>query len=134
MIPKMLFLTVFILNSCASQKLNPTLKTSDWEVILIDGKKILSNHPTISFIEKGRQIGGYGGCNYFGGRYEVNGENISFSKMTSTLMACIGDDLEDRFFSALDKVKKYRVKEDKLQFLDERKTVVMLLKVVVNKD
>lgn len=47
MMPKMLFLTVFILNSCASQKLNPTLKTSDWEVILIDGKKILSNHPTI---------------------------------------------------------------------------------------
>ena len=35
MMPKMLFLTVFILNSCASQKLNPTLKTSDWEVILI---------------------------------------------------------------------------------------------------
>ena len=134
MMPKMLFLTVFILNSCASQKLNPTLKTSDWEVILIDGKKILSNHPTISFIEKGRQIGGYGGCTYFCGRYEVNGENLSFSKMTSTLMACIGYDLEDRFFSALYKVKKYRVTEDKLQFLDERKTVVMLLKVVVNKD
>ena len=49
-------------------------------------------------------------------------------------MACIGYDLEDRFFSALYKVKKYRVTEDKLQFLDERKTVVMLLKVVVNKD
>ena len=58
MMPKMLFLTVFILNSCASQKLNPTLKTSDWEVILIDGKKILSNHPTISFIEKGPNPGG----------------------------------------------------------------------------
>jgi heat shock protein HslJ len=33
-------------------------------------------------------VGGNGGCNSLGGTYEVDGNQITFSDITSTLMAC----------------------------------------------
>ena len=36
----------------------------------------------------GGSVGGSGGCNSLGGVYEVNGNQITFSEITSTLMAC----------------------------------------------
>jgi len=42
---------------------------------------------TLTFGDDGI-VGGSGGCNSLGGIYEVNGSQITFSEITSTLMAC----------------------------------------------
>jgi heat shock protein HslJ len=39
---------------------------------------------------KDGQVGGNVGCNGFGGKYEVEGEAITFSEVVSTLMFCEG--------------------------------------------
>ena len=42
---------------------------------------------TLTFGEDGT-VGGSGGCNSLGGEYEVTANTITFSDLTSTLMAC----------------------------------------------
>jgi heat shock protein HslJ len=42
---------------------------------------------TLTFGEDGI-VSGSGGCNSLGGEYEVNNQTITFSNVTSTLMAC----------------------------------------------
>ena len=37
----------------------------------------------------GGQVGGSGGCNSFGGKYQVQGNTLSISQIVSTMMACV---------------------------------------------
>ena len=125
---KIFILSILVLNSCASQKPNNipqkaasdlTAIDGDWEVISIHGQKDFSQKPNMSISQKDQQVGGNSGCNNYGGKFSIEGNNISFGQMMSTMMACIGDHTEDRFFSALDQVKSYSFKDDKLQLIDK---------------
>ena len=134
MTSKLLILFVFFLNSCANQKQLQSHKTNsdkdiaiegNWEVTSIYGKSTLTKRPTLIFNKN--HFSGNSGCNNYSGVYTIGEENISFGKMTSTMMVCFDNDIVNRFFSALDKVKKYRLKNDQLQFLDEKKNVLISL-------
>jgi len=64
---------------------------------------------TLSFGANG--IGGSGGCNVYGGSYRIEGENISFSNIFSTLIACEPEEIakqEQAYFQALRKATRYR--------------------------
>src|SRR4030065_2548249 len=50
---------------------------------------------TMEFAEKG-QIGGTGGCNSYGGEYEVQGKTLTIKVISSTLMACTDDQVMDQ--------------------------------------
>jgi len=99
----------------------------DWEVISIHGQKDFSQKPNMSFSQKDQQVGGNSGCNNYGGKFSIKGNDISFGQMMSTMMACIGDNTEDRFFSALDQVKSYSFKNGKLQLIDKNQNIVLEL-------
>lgn len=63
------------------------------------------------------QTGGEGGCNIFGGTYEVQGSQISFSQMFSTLRACTDDAVnqqETRYLQALQNATEYELSGDSL--------------------
>lgn len=67
------------------------------------------------------QAGGFGSCNSYGGTYQVDGNNISFGEITSTLVACANDDLtqqEQRYFEALEAASSYELDGDQLRLLD----------------
>lgn len=127
MISKIFVLSILVLNSCGSQKHNNPLKTSTWEVISIQGKSDFLKTPTMLFSEKNHRVDGSSGCNNYSGEFTINGKNISFSRIKSTMMACFDDDTEHRFLSAIGNVTSYRFEDDKLQLLDKRKNVVMVL-------
>ena len=99
----------------------------DWEVISIHGQKDFSQKLNMSFSQKDQQVGGNSGCNNYGGKFSIKGNDISFGQMMSTMMACIGDNTEDRFFSALDQVKSYSFKNGKLQLIDKNQNIVLEL-------
>lgn len=136
MMSKIFILSILVLNSCASQKPNNISKKEaldsisidgDWEVISIHGQKDFSQKPNMSFSQKDQHVGGNSGCNNYGGEFSIKGSDISFGQMTSTMMACIGDNTEDRFFSALDQVKSYSIKDGKLQLIDKNQNIVLEL-------
>lgn len=68
------------------------------------------------------QVDGNAGCNNYGGEYTIKDENILFNKVMSTMMICFDDDIENRFFSALSKVKKFKLNVDQIQLFDDKKT------------
>jgi putative lipoprotein len=72
---------------------------------------------TITLMLAGGQAGGSGGCNSYGGTYQVDGNSITFGEMTRTEMACLEEGVteqEQRFFEALETASEYRVEGDQL--------------------
>ena len=61
-------------------------------------------------------VTGNSGCNGFGGAYEVDGDQITFSELVSTLMACTGPIMEQEgaVFQVLNGTADYRIDGDTL--------------------
>lgn len=60
-------------------------------------------------------VKGHGGCNGFGGNYELKpGDRIKFSKIVSTMMACDNTETENRFFKVLETADNYNLVNDTL--------------------
>jgi len=59
------------------------------------------------------------------GKYELDGDRLSFPGMAATRMACKeGMETERAFLNALNKVKAWRITGQKLELLDEEGHVV----------
>jgi heat shock protein HslJ len=72
---------------------------------------------TLEFGEGG-QAGGTGGCNSYGTTYEVNGNQITFGDITSTLILCEAAgvmDQEGSYFQALQAASQFELANDRLQ-------------------
>ena len=90
------------------------LAGADWVLSGASG----SQAPYLRF--EGGRVGGLGGCNRFGGRYELKGEALSFSPLMSTRMACRPDIMkaEQGFFDMLGEVKEMKLAGDTLELMD----------------
>jgi heat shock protein HslJ len=72
-----------------------------------------------------RRAGGSGGCNRFGGSYELNGDRLSLGPMAATMMACAeGTGTEKAFLEALGRVSGWRITGQQLELLDAAGKVV----------
>jgi heat shock protein HslJ len=71
---------------------------------------------TLSFDMAGN-AGGNGGCNAYGTEYEVQGNQLSFGEIVSTLRACVDDrvmDQEAGFLAALGSADSFELGEERL--------------------
>lgn len=77
--------------------------------------------PRAAFLrfEAGR-VGGLGGCNRFGARYDLVGDRLTFSPPMATRMACAPDLMkaEQAFFEMLSRVRRLAIAGDTLSLLD----------------
>ncbi len=81
------------------------------EIPVVEGSSI-----TLEFKEN-NQVGGNGGCNSYGGKYEMQDDNLSFKDITSTLMACADEQVtqqEQQYFQALQTATRFEITEDNL--------------------
>lgn len=80
------------------------------------------------FYSQTHRVRGSGGCNRVTGSYQVNGDQLTFSQMAGTMMACIaGMDREEAFLLALGRVSQWKIKGQYLDLLDADGNVVAKL-------
>ena len=107
-----------ILSACASRQTAPL--TGTWKLTAYGPKEtptpaVSGAEATLTFDRKGN-VTGNGGCNSLGGKYSVDGDQITFTDITSTLMAC--DDArmaqESAETQVLSGTAKYEIKDNTL--------------------
>jgi heat shock protein HslJ len=76
---------------------------------------------------KDGQVGGKAACNTYNGPYEVDGDQISFELMMSTMMACPPPimDQEMGYLAALEMAATFEVKDETLTMFDADGEVVL---------
>jgi heat shock protein HslJ len=97
------------------------LTNSQWKLVsfgesgaetpVVEGPSI-----TLEFEEEG-QVGGSGGCNSYGAKYEMQGNTLTVQEITSTLMACKDEQVmeqEQQYFQALQSAASFEITGDAL--------------------
>ncbi len=107
------------------------LEYNTWELSSIPGFEIesnLSKKVTILFTDSTKRVSGNGGCNGYGGTYEMNGSKLKFGPLMATKMACTpGMKTEDKYMSALRETDNFEISGNKLM-LKKGSTVLAELK------
>jgi len=90
-----------------------------WKLVELHGQPVpaLEREPHFVLRTEGRRVEGFGGCNSFGGSYEIDEKisRIRFGQIVSTLMACpSGMEVEGAFIEVLRNVDNYSVNGDEL--------------------
>lgn len=112
------------------------LTNTYWKLLSIDGEPIVmaaqqTKEAFLQMVEDNGAIKGFGGCNYFSGRYNVEGHSLSFSPLASTRKACIyGMEDEAKFLQILDQTAYYSIHKEDLTLLNERKKPIARLQAV----
>ena len=83
-----------------------------------DMKAVLADtEVTATFNSADKRVTGSGGCNGYGGSYELSGNKLSIPEpLISTMMSCgeEKDQQEQHFLMALQSAESYRIKDGKL--------------------
>ncbi len=68
------------------------------------------------FESDGAKVGGTGGCNGYGGTYELDVDKLKFLELMTTLMYCNEqiNDQEEEYLAILQAAESYEIKGDKL--------------------
>ncbi len=99
------------------------LTRKKWILKELNGVLIIdtSTHPDkkpifLEFKDSAKTINGFGGCNGYGGNYEVKkGNRIQFSQVVSTMMACENTETEVQLFKVFETADNYFCDGKKLQ-------------------
>jgi len=102
-----------------------TLENTDWKLVSVGDAPIHAaseqQEPHLLLNSDSHRVSGSGGCNRLVGSYEVRGNEITFSKMAGTMMACVsGMDTEKALQDALARTKSWRIEGRSLVLLDEK--------------
>lgn len=106
------------------------LRNTYWKLIRLGESPVQvgegQSEPHLILAEGNTQVSGSGGCNRFTGGFTLEGDKLRFSRMASTMMACVdGMEQEGRFLADLAKVTRYRIAGDRLELLDDSGAAVM---------
>lgn len=101
---------------------------NNWKLIALENVRQDYGKASIKFNVAEKKVSGNTGCNNFSGTYETNDDRISFDKIASTRMACIGEEnkTEQKILSYLNnKDLRFDVADQTLNFYLNDKLVMM---------
>lgn len=106
-----------------------SLENTHWTLIRLGDKPVTvaskQREPYLVFNSESQRVSGLGGCNRLTGSYTLNGDQLSFSQMAGTMMACVeGMDTEKEFLKSLNEVAKWKITGRHLQLSDASGKVV----------
>ncbi len=94
-----------------------------WNLTELDGQPVLPNDaPYLQFIQgDANKVVGFTGCNQIGGDVELQNVNVvKFSVMTTTKMACTGENVEQKFLAIFPKADAWSISIDELSLFQGR--------------
>jgi len=111
------------IESQAKESAAVALEGTDWKLISLGETPIHSaskqQEPSLLLAAENHRVSGSGGCNRLMGGYELSGDQLTFSKMAGTMMACAGGmDTEKALLNALARVKKWKITGQSLELFD----------------
>jgi uncharacterized lipoprotein YbaY/heat shock protein HslJ/uncharacterized lipoprotein NlpE involved in copper resistance len=121
--------------NCSSQasgksKAMAGLKDTFWKLVDLDGKKIpiAPSHKRqvrITLASEGSRLMGFGGCNQLTGTYLQKNNDLHFSQMAGTMMACVSPymELESQVLKMLGATTGYRIKGEQLFLLNDDQVI-----------
>lgn len=102
----------------------PTLRleSNRWRPVQI-GDRVVSvasgqREPWIELEPRARKVSGSGGCNRISGNYVLRDENLRFSKLITTRMACSAVATENAFLKVLNETGRYRLRGRVLELMN----------------
>lgn len=114
----LLLTLAFALSACTQAA---SLPSGTWNLVSLNGSAVLPDTPlTIEFADG--QVGGFSGCNSFGGTYTQKGSDLQFVQMESTLMACAETGVMEQervYLAALQAVNTFTADENSLTLSGE---------------
>lgn len=106
------------------------LRDTHWQLIELEGNPVSATFEakrTVHIILSGQttNVSGFSGCNRFMGHFELSGENLKFSKLAGTRMACPPSAmaLEKRVLATLAAATTYKIENHALFLLNGQKTI-----------
>lgn len=111
------------------------LRNTYWKLVRLNGAPVTvadqQREPHLIFSASEPRLSGSGGCNGVMGGFEVEGEQLRFQHMASTMMACAqGMEQETQFLRALATVVRHRIHGSRLEMLDARGIIVARFEAV----
>lgn len=115
--------------SCGARGVTHDLEGSRWVLVRIGDKPVLPEEgkaePYIVLQATSKQIAGHAGCNRLSGGYEIQGDRLELTQLTTTRMACPELETEHAFLNALEEVARWRLIDNQLVLLDESNATVL---------
>lgn len=110
---------IFSFAAKAQSTTAPTAITGyTWNLAYIPGHvpEKLDKGVTLTVSDTTDRIGGYAGCNGYGGHYTLKGKKVKFEKIIATMKGCVeGSKTESKMFELLEKTNKYDLKNGQLR-------------------
>lgn len=105
-----------------------------WVLEILNGAKVdkssfQSELPSIEIDAAANSFMGFAGCNRITGQIVFEKDMVSFTKIISTLMHCGDSNREREFLSALSKITKYKIENNRLILSNDSKELITFLKV-----
>jgi heat shock protein HslJ len=99
------------------------LEGTDWKLVSLGDEPIHSasaeQAPHLLLAADSHRVSGSGGCNRLMGSYELSGNQLTFSKLAGTMMACVsGMDTEKAFQDVLAEVRTWKMAGRVLDLFD----------------
>jgi copper homeostasis protein (lipoprotein) len=115
--------------TCGARGVTHDLEGSRWVLVRIGDKPILpeegSPEPYIVLQATSKQIAGHAGCNRLSGGYQIKGDTLQLTQLTTTRMACPELETEYAFLNSLEGVARWRLMDNQLVLLDKNNTAVL---------
>lgn len=107
------------------------VKDAYWVLMSVGGQdvEVLNNTQSayIRLEEKENDVDGFTGCNKISGSYTLDGEQLQFSELSTTRMACPDLEAESKMMEALRRVDNYKLSGDLLTLFDGDKAVATFM-------
>ena len=93
-----------------------------WRLAALPGRDVTGEPPYFRLQPADGRVEGDGGCNRFGGSYQLSGDSLRLGPLMSTKRACAeeaGNAQETALLQALENARRWRYDGERLVLLDE---------------